>query len=167
LTRSRDVATQGGLVLISSSTIGSAVSSVVVSNCFSATYDNYLVTYNNGIGSQQGTIRIKFNNSSGSTYNHNGYFQTYASGTMSSDVAVNETTGYIGMYNTVFANFEAVIYSPYLNTKTALTGRHVTNNEAALYNTYDSGTASNTGFTLTPSAGTLTGGTISVYGYKK
>ena len=40
-----------GLTLISSTTIGSAVSSVTVSNVFSSTYDNYLITVNGGAAS--------------------------------------------------------------------------------------------------------------------
>ena len=44
-------ANPGGLDLVKTQTIGSAVSTVTVSDVFSATYDNYLITINGGSGS--------------------------------------------------------------------------------------------------------------------
>ena len=160
-----DVSTTG-LVLLNTTTIGSAVSSITISNCFSATYQNYLITLNGTVGSQQGTLGIKFNNSTGSTYKRNGYYQTYASTTVSGDVGTGGTSSYIGMYNTVMGNFTSTIYSPFLTSRTALTSQYATDIEAGVWNGYDTNSASNTGFILTASAGTVTGGTIEVYGYK-
>lgn len=156
----------GSLTLVKTQTIGSAVSSVSVTSCFSATYDNYLIKMAGVVGSQQATLTIQFNNSTGSTYKRNGYYQTYASTTLSGDVATGGTSTYIGMMNTVMGNFTAHVYSPFLTSQTAVNSQWVTDNEAAIWNGYDTNSVSNTGFTLAASAGTMTGGKIKVYGYQ-
>jgi hypothetical protein len=48
-----------GLVLISTTTIGTTVASVTVSGAFSATYDNYKIIVSGGVGSTNITLRLK------------------------------------------------------------------------------------------------------------
>ena len=43
-----------GLVYVTSATIGTAVSSVTVSNCFSSTYDAYRIVITGGVGTTAG-----------------------------------------------------------------------------------------------------------------
>ncbi len=155
-----------GLVLITSVTIGSAVSSVVVNNCFSSSYENYFVTISGGTASQEGVYRIQYNNSTGSTYKRNGYYQTYASTTLSGDVGTGGTSTYFGMYNTVAGNSNSVIFQPFATKPTTHTSQWVQDTAGGIWNGIDTNAVSNTGFTITPSAGTITGGTIKVYGYK-
>ena len=47
-----------GLVLISTTTIGTSVSTVTVSNAFSATYDNYKIILSGGVASGSAAITI-------------------------------------------------------------------------------------------------------------
>ena len=47
------------LVLVSSTTIGTTVSSVAVTNCFSADYDNYKIVVNGGVASTNVELRIQ------------------------------------------------------------------------------------------------------------
>jgi hypothetical protein len=57
------------------------------------------------------------------------------------------------------------VFNPFLSAATLSIGQGVGPNNPTLRFGQDTATASNTGFTITPNAGTLTGGTIYVYGY--
>ena len=52
-------ANPGGLDLVKTQTVGSAVSSIPVTDAFSSTYDNYLITYNNGSSSATDDLRLQ------------------------------------------------------------------------------------------------------------
>ena len=171
VTRARDVATQGGLVLISSTTIGSAVSSVVVSNAFSATYDNYKIFITGGVQSTEGSITLKM----GSTTT--GYYAgrlriLYASGTLSQETDNNaalwSNMGY-GNTTTLTSNFE--LLNPFKTQQTTMTNispEFGTNTRATFTTGFLNNSTSYTDFTIATAGGsTITGGTISVYGYKK
>ena len=72
MTRARDVDTQGGLVLIANATATSAAS-ITINNCFSATYDNYLIMYN-GNGASANTVLNAALTSGGSAAAGNYYY---------------------------------------------------------------------------------------------
>jgi hypothetical protein len=59
------------------------------------------------------------------------------------------------------------IYSPFLNTQTNFTSQTSSDQYSWSGGGYNSTSASSTGFTLTPAAGTITGGIITVMGYRK
>jgi hypothetical protein len=165
MTRAREIASQGGLVLISSTTIGSAVSSVVVSNCFNATYDNYLLQVSSAASSS-----VYLNLQLGSTTT--GYFGTLSyisSGTTGQTVSGTSNVSSFtdiggGSASGVSATIE--LSNPFKPLQTFLRATY-----------WDSGgygwkigrlnnTTSYTDLTLMSGPGTLTGGTIEVYGYK-
>jgi len=156
-----------GLWLVKSQTIGSGVSSVVVSSAFSAEYDNYRVIITGGTASPGGSIRVQLSNSTGSTYQMFGFFGAYgtASLTAYSPAATTSWTDAIRADSTQYmASID--LYGPF---RTAATLGYV--NTMDIGNVYnfslrDSSTNSSTGFTITPNSGTMTGGTIRVYGYR-
>lgn len=160
--------TTTGLVLITSATIGSAVSSVTVSNCFSSTYDNYKIVLNGGTPSASGGINLTL----GSTTTGYYYFGIYGFYNSSTVTGVNSSNGasfLAGRSTTNGLNSIIEIASPNLATRTALAQTSlslVTGNTVNMINGYLDNTTQYTGFTLTPDSGTLTGGTIKVYGYK-
>jgi hypothetical protein len=159
-------ATAGGLTLITAQTIGSAVSSVTVSSVFSGTYDNYKVTLSGGTSS---TDDIHLTLKLGATAT--GYYMAYTganySGASSSIVSNNNVSSWTraatGFTNGLQANFE--LNAPNLAKTTTITGAQVSITAARNYAGYLSDTTQYTAFTLTPDAGTITGGTIRVYGY--
>jgi hypothetical protein len=169
MTRSRDVATQGGLVLISSTTIGSAVSSITVNNAFSATYENYLITISGGAGSVSNTLRLTLGATTTGYYSCSVLY-IYTSGT--SFVNPNNNGAnfpYAGAYSANVISMEATLQNPFTSKVTIYRSKsNETVSGGAFY--MDGGmlnnTTSYTDFTLTPASGTLTGGTIKVYGYK-
>lgn len=169
ITKARDNATQSGLVLLSSSTIGNAVSTITVSNVFSSTYDNYRVMISSGTHTVNGNyIYIKFNNSSGSTYYSSGYYELYTGGAVNA-LAQNAGSALpIGITHVNSTNLIADISGPYLAVYTGANGGSwAANDSSGLLNGVDKNAVSNTGFTISFGAGNITGGTISVYGYRK
>ena len=160
----------GGLTLVKTQTIGSAVSSVTVSDVFSATYDNYLVTINGGAGSNTGSLFLTLG-ATATGYYFGANYATYAgaSGVFS---GANTTRIEDCCYYSVNAiNMQMVIKSPFLADHTTfnwqVSGAVVSGNNI---NTNGGGYLANdtsyTAFTLTASSGTVTGGTIRVYGYQ-
>jgi hypothetical protein len=156
----------GGLTLIKTQTIGSAVSTVTVSNAFSSTYDNYKITISGGLGS---TADANLNLIFGATatgYKYGVTTNTYSTGTTSFGSATGTfvTVGAI-QTNSINMNFDVI--NPNLAKLTYYGGFMVYTGSAGFTSGYLNNTTQYTDFTISPSAGTLTGGTIFVYGYQK
>jgi len=166
ITRSRDVASQGGLVLISSTTVGTGVASVTISNCFSSTYDNYLINISGGSGSAINYSTIQYSNSTGATYSYSGFYQNYTSTAIGGESGTGVTAAWIGTNHTT-SSLSAIIYNPFQTIPTTFTSQWITTTSSGMRFGYDSSAVSNTGFTYATPAQTMTGKTISVYGYKK
>ena len=156
-----------GLTLISSTTIGSVVSSVTVSNCFSATYKNYRVVVSNSDASADNYICVKFNNSTGSTYKHSGIRLNYSGTTPNYSYSTADTyivLGTTGQTNDTSVAFD--VLNPFGTDYTVVNCSSSGTNTAGTFNGLDANAASQTGLVFLPGSGTLTGGTIKVYGYK-
>ena len=163
--------TQNGLQLVKTQTIGTGVSSVVVSNAFSATYDNYQILVSGGVTSATTRVTLQLG-SSATGYYHGGAFYTYASTpTVTNAGGSNETTfTRFGVGDTTCLNVNATITQPFLSTRTGISAIYQNWNTADLTGTFSgfhSVYASYTDFTLGLFTGgaTMTGGTIRVYGY--
>lgn len=158
-----------GLVLISSTTIGSAVSSVVVNNAFSASYENYKIMINGGTSSADTYLKMTL----GATvtgYYFSELYRTYA-GTSGADNLANGAYLAAGnaRSNGLIVNLEML--NPFLSTRTSFSQINGTvisgaNGYMSIQAGFLDNATSYTGFTITPNTGTLTGGTIKVYGYK-
>jgi hypothetical protein len=157
-----------GLQLVKKQTIGSGVSSVTVTGAFSATYDVYKIVVSGGVAS--GDIALNLTLGSTATgYYWAGASQQYGSSTVN------------GANGSNVANFQSVVYcstnalsgqieldNPFATKRTMVryqaTGSSTTyfrNDAHGFLNDANSYTA----FTLTTGSGTITGGTIYVYGY--
>lgn len=159
----------GGLTLVKAQTIGSAVSSVTVTDAFSATYDNYLITANGGAGSQNsGGTLILGSTTTGYYYGAN-YCSYVGSGGVYSGANTTsiEECFYISP-NSI--NCQIVVKNPNLAKNTLFNWQvsgAATSSIALNVNGggYLANTTQYTAFTLSMVAGTMTGGTIRVYGY--
>jgi hypothetical protein len=156
------------LVLVSSTTIGTAVSSVVVNNAFSATYDSYKIIVSGGTGSTNSNLNFRFGSST-TGYAHWGFYQSnYSAGAPG---YVNNTNGsvfpdaahYSG--NSIWGTMDVI--SPYQTKYTTFTGSSARDDICTYINGIHKVASSFTDFTLITAVGTVTGGTIQVYGYKK
>ena len=156
------------LVLVKSQTIGSAVSSVTVTDAFSATYDNYRILISDGVGSTDQNLNLTLGATvTGYSYNnlHMAYDLTTIAGTFG-----NATTSWVrvGRGDTIKLDAEIEIKSPFLAKRTTAQWRSASSKILSLWNIgggFLDNATSYTAFTITPSAGTITGGTIRVYGY--
>lgn len=156
-----------GLNLITAQTIGSAVGSVTVSNVFSATYDAYKIVVSGGVGSADDKLGLQLGASTTGYYAGVGTVNyTGATASNASDDNASSWTR-AGRQSTVGIALNVDLTNPFLATRTIIFGQYIALAAAgAGYNSgYHNVATSYTGFTLTPASGTLTGGTIRVYGY--
>ena len=158
-----------GLWQVSSTTVGSGVATHVVSNCFSTDYVNYKLVINGLTATDlEAALFLKLSGTSGSTYFGNDVENRGSTASIYQVSASNGTsTGcWLGRTSTSgVMGFEAVIYSPFLATSTNVTNSFAGRNYNGSGGTHDSNAASSTGFTLSVSTGTISAGTVKVYGF--
>jgi hypothetical protein len=157
-----------GLWLVKTQTIGSGVSSVTVTGAFSADYDNYLILLNGGASSADGDLRMTLGAAAA------GYFMAlpyanYAGGSAVASTNNGSSWQFIGSSRTTILSVNATVLGPFLSNETSVSGVYMGANAGSVSGAFGgflNNTSSYTDFTLTPSAGTITGGTIRVYGYR-
>ena len=156
-----------GLWLVKSQTVGTGVSSVTVTGAFSSTYDAYKVVYVGGVGSTALNITMTLG-AANSNYFMSLPYVVYGTGT-ASGTSLSGATGWslMGTATTNSASLDVDLFNPFLSQYTRALGLYVSDTEAGTYAGIHKTASSYTAFTLTTSTGTLTGGTISVYGYRK
>ena len=157
-----------GMRLVKKQTIGSAVTSVTVTNAFSATYENYLIRIAGGVASAQTDLDIQIGNAT-SAYNYTSIYTRFDTGTVEG-LRANSTTEfrYSGGANTTNLQMDCNIDTPFLTRPTILTARHIVASANGLTMQTWGYLANNNSYTdikIFPATGTLTGGTIYVYGY--
>lgn len=162
------VGTAPGLVLVSSTTIGSAVSSVTVTSAFSATYDNYLIKLEGGVASTNAGLRLTL----GATvtgYYFAGVYVQYTATTVGGQFSAGGVNWEIGYGSTNALSAEIVLGSPNLAKVTTFRSRGADTGTTGYMNLYDgflNDSTQYTAFTIATTTGTMTGGTVRVYGYK-
>ena len=165
------IETYMGLVVVKTQAVGTTVSSVSVTNAFSATYDNYQVQWQGGAMSGDTSINMTLTGA-GST----SFYSAFMYGTYQTAVTTvtNEGTEGVSSFRNIGGGYsgsaflDATLYAPFISGRT-------TNIFAPVRYTSKWGTttglcvdsASITGFTISPASGTMTGGTIVIYGYRK
>ena len=159
-----------GLWLVKTQAVGATpVPSVTVTGAFSADYDNYLIQISGGVAS--GNIDLRFN-FDGNTASYYSAFvgMSYGGGSPfglgRSNLAYFDFAGG-GSTSNIFASFQ--ILSPFLAKQSGFVSSYVVSNAAGstvLGSGYHDSATSFTGFRIQTSSGTLTGGTIRVYGMK-
>jgi len=155
-----------GLVLVSRTTIGTAVSSVTVSDAFSTDHDNYRILISGGATSAGTDLRLRLGATT-SGYCHQLLYGLYTASIYAEGSTTGAAYSYAGSGSTssIFACVD--IQSPFLAKDTYFQSAHIRNNVAGTCQGMLPNTTSYTSFTIIPNAGTITGGTIDVYGYAK
>jgi len=161
-------ATAGALVLISATTIGTAVSSVTVSGAFSSTYNNYKITISGGASSGGTSLNLVLGATTTGYYGAQNYTRV-DTGVVITD-ARNNTASWIdaGVGNTNGLVMNIDLFSPNLAKETSYQGWKLvqqTNGSFGYTGGWLNDTTQYTAFTVSPGSGTITGGTIRVYGY--
>lgn len=155
-----------GLWLVKSQTVGTAVSSVAVTDAFNADYDNYKIIYSGGVGNTPQAIIMVLGASTASYYQTLHYVSYATAAVTTASVNNGGSWGYIGEASTSQTLIDIDITNPYAAKFTQFAGPYIGSGIAGTVGGYHGVANSYTGFTLSV-AGNITGGTISVYGYRK
>lgn len=161
-------ATNGTVGATGTVTIGNAVSNVTVSGAFSSLYDAYKVVVTGGASSGDCVLFVQLGSTTTGYYTVFSYANFATLTTARSDGNSNgQNFQYMGSgtANNLSASIE--IQAPFLNKRTTIQGSSNNGNSYAgtSFGVLDN-TTSYTAFTILPNTGTLTGGTIRVYGYR-
>ena len=154
-----------GLVYVTSQTVGTAVASVTVTGAFNSTYDNYKIIYTAGVGSGLVAMRL---GASVTTYSNSLiYGLTYGTPTASGVGSNNAGNwSFIGYVDANVCSFAIDLFGPNLAKYTTYAGTYVSTSNAGSSSGIHATATAYTDFTLVANT-TFTGGTITVYGYRK
>jgi hypothetical protein len=161
-----------GLVFVKSQTIGTAVSSVTVTGAFSTDYDNYKIIISGGVGSVAQALRFNFDGNTADYYSVLIFASTAAAfGTASALGSGSQSfwdqMGYAST-SAIAVNMEVI--APFLTKTSTFSSFNVATAVLANSGTaqgFHNSATSFSGFRIVPALGTLTGGTITVYGFRK
>jgi hypothetical protein len=162
-------ATNGTVAANGDVTIGSAVSSVTVSGAFNSTFENYFIKVSGGAatGNLFMTLRL---GATTSEYYAIGTQQDFNSSTISAINSFNAANFTLAVICTANALSGQIFLDMPQLAKTTVARYQGTGTTTGYVRTDIQGFVNNTtqytSFTLTTNTGTVTGGTIRIYGYK-
>lgn len=163
-----------GLWLVKTQAVGTGVSSVTVNNCFSAEYENYKVIYSGGRNSTVADINLQL--TSGGTASATLYYGVLVYGNLTTGAVTGATNNNASVWswagagagnNDGAASMNLELHNPFDAKRTRLHNAQVL--YGTVYGTYTGlhdVASSYDGIKITVAAGTMTGGTIRVYGYR-
>jgi hypothetical protein len=156
-----------GWWLVKTQTIGTGVTSIPVTNAFSADYDNYRIIIENTTTNGTASHLMELTGQTTLYYNAGEYFLWGTGGsTFFNPVASSAWTLSANVANGFYTHSIIDLINPQKATVTS--GSVVSQSGNGGYNAQllNSNTISSTGFTISKSGNTMTGGTIRVYGYR-
>jgi hypothetical protein len=162
-------ATNGTVGATGTVTIGNAVGSVTVSGAFSSLYDAYKVIITGGVGSTTQGLNLQLGATTTGYYAARMYvdFPTNTYG----DASVNNGSNFsvIGAMTVNALSLDCNILNPFLAARTIVSSDFTTvtaAGEMQKYGGFLNDATSYTAFSIICVAGTMTGGSIRVYGYR-
>ena len=161
-----------GLWLVKTQTIGTAVTTQNVTSCFSATYDNYLIIISGVTCSATGgTLNYKLLSGTTPTtsgfYGNTYYIVTGATGALTNAPFSNTSYGEFLSATTSSLNYGRMeIQAPFAAQYTRSQAFGADNNYVRWNSMVHQSNTSYDGIQILPNSGTMTGGTIRVYGYR-
>lgn len=159
-------ATNGTVSADGTVTVNNTVSSVTVAGAFTSSYNSYKIIYTGGATSAACDLTFQL---SGLTTGYYGFliYGAYDSATVSGYNQNNGGSFYFGGGDANYTNGAIELDNPYLSKQTIARSQPLTSDK--LFGSYagrQGSTSSATGFVIGTTAGTMTGGTIRVYGYR-
>jgi hypothetical protein len=159
-----------GLWLVKTQTVGAGVASVVVTDAFNANFTNYRVIYTGGTCSNDAGMNVTLGASATGYYSGTMLvnYGTGGSSTLFSNNATSWQNAATSLIAGAFMDIE--LHRPFLAERTAITivsrPDLRTGGSSSQGSGFHNVAASYTSLTMTPGAGTLTGGTVRVYGFR-
>lgn len=154
-----------GLWLVKTQTIGSAVASVPVNDVFSSSYDNYLVTVNGGASSVGSVLRMQMGATT-SNYYYQLIYGVWGASVFGEGNGTSSLWTSVGRGTTSGLQMYCQLFNPNRATPTSMSAFRITTSDVGTTYGLLENTTQYTAFTISPTSGTLTGGTIRVYGYR-
>ena len=158
-----------GLVYVTSATIGTGVSTVTVSSAFSATYDNYRIVVSGGVSAANAVMQLSLGSSVTGYYSVLNY-AAYASASTPLSAGNNNSAlwDYVGYVtaSSLSASFDLINPFAAKNTQFHAAGWCALSAAGTASGVHQVA-SSFTAFTLSAGGNALTGGTVTVYGYRK
>ena len=160
-------ATNGTVNADGTVTIGNAVASVTVSGCFDSTFRNYKVQVS-GPGSASNDSNLIMTLNGGASDYYGGLIYGTSTGGNPLFAGVNAAAnwpfmGYCSVASGIILTMD--VFGPNLAEYTAIQSMYVNIGGHGTFTGMRGTNTQHTGFTLQPTTGTITGGTITVYGY--
>lgn len=158
-----------GLWLISTTTIGTGVTSVPVNNCFSSSYKSYRVIIDNENTNGSGSHTIQLQGITTNNYYVAGHYYAWTLPGGTTAYAPVPQTLFIASANTAAGGGTQITFditNPNLPLRKYGFVTASTANGSSMFNMLSLSTSTATGFTLAKAGDTMTGGTIRVYGYR-
>ena len=159
-------ATNGSVTSDGDVTINSAVSSVTVSGAFSSLFDAYRIIVSGGSASTSVEISIRLGSVS-TNYKWGIVYSTYVSA--AALAIVNNSAAsfqYVGRATSSTLTMDCTLRQPNLAKPTFMTTNYVAEDAQGTSNGIQTDLTAFSDFTIFPQLGTLTGGTIRVYGFR-
>jgi hypothetical protein len=157
-----------GLFIVKTQTIGSAVSSVTVTGAFSSDFDNYKIIISGGVGSTNQDLYLQLSGSSANYYQGQ-IILAYAGGAVTGAGLAAGSLWTVGFGSSNVLNANVELLGPFLAKPTSFQcARPIqsTTGSSVFISGYHNVNTSYTGLVISTSTGTMTGGTIRVYGYR-
>ena len=165
-----DVDNKSGLVFIKSQAVGAGVTTVTVNTAFSTNFDNYKIVYMGGSSSGFTDLWLRLG-ATATGYYMGGSYTAYSAGAVTAvSTGLVAQWSYAGVADPSGNALSVEVYQPYLADQSGIAAQFFslgsTRVGGAAYGVLNN-TTSYTAFTILVSAGTITGGTIRVYGYNQ
>lgn len=158
-------ATNGTVAADGSVSVGTAVTSVTLNGVFSADFNNYKVIYAGGTCSTATAIQMRLGASAASYYSALSYIVYSTSAEVNVSLANTADFEYVGEANGQFNRIDIDVCDPFNAKFTSVSGLYVGNDVSGFCGGIHRVAASYTSFLIRVNTGTITGGTIEVYGY--
>ena len=129
-------------------------------------FETYKIVIEGGTSTAVGALALTF----GSTvtgYLSSVVYSTYAAGTVAGIPGTAANIQYSGTYDSNRIHMDMTVHNPFNTKYTLVNGAFVNIDAQGSVGGLLANTTSYTGFTLTTSGGTLTGGVLRVYGYRE
>jgi hypothetical protein len=157
-----------GLWLIKTQTVGTGVSNLLISDAFSADYDSYRIIWSGGTQSIDQNLRMYMGATAAAGHYGVLIYGSYTGGAAAAAGDNNSNVfTWAGGGGTDGADASIDVFNPFLARTTQIQARVRYGVVYGNYVGHLSNNTSYTSFSFAPATGTMTGGTVRVYGYRK
>lgn len=161
----------GGLVYLKTVTWTTGVPTVNVPTAFTSEYADYLITIVCTVTANQPNLGLRLG-ATVASYAYSGFYQNFTGGALTVDSGSAFTYFNLGACGngTVGAGrvaFQAIVKRPQIADNTFYNAQNGSLAWSNCYTGYMNNSTQYTDFTILPSSGNISSGTINVYGYRK